>query len=36
MRKGDPAPYFEIGRGWNKQTKQPEEILSDTNTTFIE
>lgn len=36
MRKSDPAPYFEISRWWNKQTKQPEEILSDENTTFIE
>lgn len=36
MRKWDSAPYFEISRGWNKQTKQPEEVLSDENTTFIE
>ena len=36
MRKSDPSPYFEISRGWNKQTKKPEEILSDENTTFIE
>ena len=35
MRKSDPSPYFEITRWWNKQKKEPEEVLSN-DATFIE